>query len=56
MASPEQLEPLRSKLTATYDRLDPTLPKSGPFQARWRLQLNISTDEPYPGGTTSNHY
>jgi predicted transcriptional regulator of viral defense system len=45
MTSPEQLEPLRSKLTATYDRLDPTLPKSGPFQARWRLQLNISTDE-----------
>jgi predicted transcriptional regulator of viral defense system len=45
MASPKQLEPLRSKLTATYDRLDPTLPKSGSFQARWRLQLNIGIDE-----------
>jgi predicted transcriptional regulator of viral defense system len=45
IASPEQLEPLRLKLTATYDRLDPTLPKSGPFQSRWRLQLNIGIDE-----------
>jgi predicted transcriptional regulator of viral defense system len=45
MASPDQLESLRSKLTSTYDRLDPTLPKSGSFQARWRLQLNIGVDE-----------
>ncbi len=45
MASLAQLEPLRSKLTSTYDRLDPTLPKSGSFQARWRLQLNIGIDE-----------
>jgi predicted transcriptional regulator of viral defense system len=45
MASPDQLKVLRSNLTSTYDRLDPTLPKSGPFQARWRLQLNIGIDE-----------
>ena len=45
MASPEQLTPLRLRLTSTYDRLDPTLPKSGSFQSRWRLQLNIGTDE-----------
>jgi predicted transcriptional regulator of viral defense system len=45
LASPEQLESLRSKLTSTYDRLDPTLPKSGSFQSRWRLQLNIGIDE-----------
>jgi predicted transcriptional regulator of viral defense system len=45
MASSDQLKALRSKLTSTYDRLDPTLPKSGPFQARWRLQLNIGIDE-----------
>jgi predicted transcriptional regulator of viral defense system len=45
MASPDQLESLRSHLTSTYDRLDPTLPKSGSFQARWRLQLNIGIDE-----------
>ena len=45
MASLEQLKPLRSKLTSTYDCLDPTRPKSGSFQARWRLQLNIGIDE-----------
>lgn len=45
MASPTQLEPLRSKLTSTYDRLDPTLPKSGSFHSRWHLQLNVGVDE-----------
>lgn len=45
MASPAQLERLRSKLTSTYDRLDPTLPKSGSFHSRWRLQLNVGIDE-----------
>jgi predicted transcriptional regulator of viral defense system len=45
MASPEQLAPLRTALSSTYDRLDPTLPKSGPYQARWRLQLNIESEE-----------
>jgi predicted transcriptional regulator of viral defense system len=32
-------------LLDTYERLDPTLPKSGAFQARWRLQLNIDKAE-----------
>ena len=45
IASSAQLELLRSSLTSTYDRLDPTLPKSGPFQSRWRLQLNVSIEE-----------
>jgi predicted transcriptional regulator of viral defense system len=45
MASAAQLEPLRSKLTSTYDRLDPTLPKSGSYHSRWRLQLNVGIDE-----------
>jgi predicted transcriptional regulator of viral defense system len=45
MASAAQLEPLHSKLTSTYDRLDPTLPKSGSFHSRWRLQLNVGIDE-----------
>jgi predicted transcriptional regulator of viral defense system len=45
MASPAELESLRSGLTATYDRLDSTLPKSGTFQSRWRLQLNVGIDE-----------
>ena len=45
MASPAQLELLRSKLTSTYDRMDPTLPKSGSFHSRWRIQLNVGIDE-----------
>jgi predicted transcriptional regulator of viral defense system len=45
MASPEQLAQLRTALSSTYDRLDPTLPKAGPYQARWRLQLNIESEE-----------
>jgi predicted transcriptional regulator of viral defense system len=45
MASAAQLQRLRVELTSTYNRLDPTLPKSGPYQARWRLQLNIGIDE-----------
>jgi predicted transcriptional regulator of viral defense system len=45
MATPAQLEPLRSKLTSTYDLLDPTLQKSGSFHSRWRLQLNVGMDE-----------
>ena len=45
IAPSTELERLRRNLTSTYDRLDPTLPKSGPFQARWRLQLNIDKAE-----------
>jgi predicted transcriptional regulator of viral defense system len=40
-----ELARLRTKLTTTYDRLDPTLPKSGPFLSRWRLQLNVDKSE-----------
>ncbi len=39
MALPEQLTQLRAALSSTYTRLDPTLPKTGSYQARWRLQL-----------------
>lgn len=45
VAPPDKLERLRRELTPTYDRLDPTLAKSGPFQARWRLQMNIDAVE-----------
>jgi predicted transcriptional regulator of viral defense system len=45
LAPGAELARLRRKLTATYDRLDPTLPKSGPFHSRWRLQLNIDKAE-----------
>lgn len=39
------LGPLRAKLTATYQRLDPLLPAEGAFLSRWRLQLNITPEE-----------
>jgi len=45
IASSSQLEKLRSAITTTYDRLDPTLPKEGPFRSRWRLQMNIEPEE-----------
>jgi len=41
LANDEQLQPLRKKLTATYQRLDPVLPDEGHFLARWRLRLNV---------------
>lgn len=45
LADASALEPLRAKLTATYQRLDPLLPAEGAFLSRWRLQLNIAPEE-----------
>lgn len=45
LADASELEPLRAKLTATYQRLDPLLPAEGAFLSRWRLQLNIAPEE-----------
>lgn len=45
MADASALQPLRAKLTATYQRLDPLLPAEGAFLSRWRLQLNIAPEE-----------
>ncbi|MDG6347619.1 hypothetical protein QAA18_02500 [Luteimonas sp. 8-5] len=45
LADADQLEPLRAKLTATYQRLDPMMPSEGTFVSRWRLQLNITPEE-----------
>jgi predicted transcriptional regulator of viral defense system len=45
LASSRQLAQLRATLSLTYERLDPTLPKAGPYQARWRLQLNVEPEE-----------
>jgi predicted transcriptional regulator of viral defense system len=39
------LEPLRARLTRTYQCLDPLLSPEGPHTARWRLQLNITPEE-----------
>lgn len=36
---------LRKRLGKAYVLLDPTLPAEGKFLARWRLRLNVSTEE-----------
>ena len=46
LADTSVLEPLRGMLTATYQRLDPLLPAEGAFLSRWRLQLNVTPEEP----------
>ena len=45
MATETTLQPLRNKLSATYQRLDPVLPQEGTFLSRWRLRLNVSPEE-----------
>jgi predicted transcriptional regulator of viral defense system len=45
MAAAPELEQLRSRLTATYVRLDPVLPAEGKRVRRWRLQVNIEPEE-----------
>lgn len=45
MAEAPELERLRSRLTATYVRLDPLLPAEGKRLRRWRLQLNVDPEE-----------
>jgi len=45
MANETTLQPLRNKLSATYQRLDPVLPQEGSFLSRWRLRLNVSPEE-----------
>ncbi len=45
MANETTLRPLRDKLSATYQRLDPVLPQEGSFLSRWRLRLNVSPEK-----------
>ena len=45
IVSKTDLALIRSSLTPTYDRFDPTLPAEGVHVARWRLQMNVSSDE-----------
>ena len=45
MANETTLQPLRNKLSATYQRLDPVLTQEGTFLSRWRLRLNVSPEE-----------
>lgn len=41
----ENLEILRSRLTESYVRLDPHLPSEGKYLRKWRLQLNVFSEE-----------
>jgi predicted transcriptional regulator of viral defense system len=43
--APADLERLRSRLTATYHLLDPTLPLEGRRLARWRIRINVTPEE-----------
>ena len=45
IAPEQELARLRQSLTPTYLPLDPTLPRDGRHVARWRLHVNISTEE-----------
>ena len=45
LAPEEDLARLRETLTPTYVPLDPLLPKDGKHLKRWRLQLNITSEE-----------
>ncbi len=41
----ESVRALQSRLTPTYEPLDNTLPPEGPYQARWRVRVNVSPEE-----------
>jgi len=43
--APAEIERLRTRLTTTYQLLDPTLPPEGRRLARWRLRLNVTPEE-----------
>jgi len=45
MATGPELDRLRRELTETYVRLDPVLPSGGKHLRRWRLQLNVDSQE-----------
>jgi predicted transcriptional regulator of viral defense system len=52
VGGPEQLERLRGHLTPTFSLLDPVLPPGGKYLARWRLRLNVSSEEIQAVGRT----
>ena len=45
LAPDSELQQLHSALTVTYALLDPVMPKEGPSMARWRLRLNVASEE-----------
>jgi predicted transcriptional regulator of viral defense system len=45
IGSSQDLEELQKQLSATYMRLDPSIPAEGKHLSRWKLQLNIPPEE-----------
>jgi len=45
LESPGEIKALRQKLTPSYAILDPMLPDEGKYVARWRLRLNVGSEE-----------
>ena len=43
--APDENDSLQQKLKLSYPLLDPMLPDEGKFTARWRLRLNVTSDE-----------
>lgn len=43
--APAEIERLHTALTATYAPLDPLMPAEGPWNARWRVRVNVEPDE-----------
>jgi predicted transcriptional regulator of viral defense system len=39
------IERLRARLTSSYALLDPLMPAEGPYNARWRLRMNVEPNE-----------
>jgi predicted transcriptional regulator of viral defense system len=52
LGTPKERESLRRKLTTTYVCLDPVLPAEGRYLRRWRLQLNVTSEELQAVGKT----
>lgn len=45
MVTPEAVRALQHRLGSAYVLLDPVLPPEGKYLRRWRLRLNVSSDE-----------
>ncbi len=52
IASEAELQSLRNTLTDTYVALDPSLPNEGSHLGKWRLRLNIPSEELLAGRST----
>lgn len=45
IAAEDALQPLKERLTPTYQPLDPSLPKDGHHSSEWKIRLNVSEKE-----------